>query len=148
MLNVRVGDFTDDCITDVRSYFCFYKRESWFVDPFVRKVIEVVDDFEVIDSGLLRSSRRGCVSADQLSTGAMAVILMKMVPEYTVYATRCGDRCWPLIVELAGLQDVTILLHHCPINVCTPAVFVESGKEVKSRDDFLKEYSRLRNCTS
>lgn len=44
MLNVRVGDFTDDCITDVRSYFCFYKQESWFADPFVRKVIEVVDD--------------------------------------------------------------------------------------------------------
>lgn len=148
MLNVRVGDFTDDCITDVRSYFCFYKQESWFADPFVRKVIEVVDDFEVIDGGLLESSHRGYVSSDQLSTGAMAVILMKMVPQCIVYATRCGDHCWLLIRELAILQDVTILLHHCPFNVCTPAVFVESGKEVKSRDEFIKEYSRLRNYTS
>lgn len=145
MLYVRLGDFTDDCIVDVSSYFNIFKEKEWFADPFVREVIRGVDKSEVIGGEYIESPVFGGMSPERLSSGAKALILMKMCPQYVVYATRCGDNCAPFILELAGQQDVTILLHHCmafPNDI--HAIFEESGREVHNYDEFIEEYFKLR----
>lgn len=145
MLYIRVGDFTDDCIVNVSSYFNIFKEKEWFADPFVRKVIKDVDNSDVVKDEYIESPVFGGMSPERLSSGVKALILMKMCPQYVVYATRCGDNCAPFILELAGQQDVTILLHHCmtfPDDV--HAIFVDSGREVYDYDGFIKEYFKLR----
>ena len=145
MLYVKVGDFTDECIVDVSRYFNIFKEKEWFADLFVRKVIKCVDNSEVIKGEYIESPVFGGMSPERLSSGAKALILMKMCPQYVVYATRCGDNCAPFILELAEQQDVTILLHHCmtfPNDI--HAIFVESGREVHNYNEFIEEYFKLR----
>lgn len=145
MLYVRVGDFTEDCVVDVSSYFDIVKKKEWFADLFVRKVIKDIDKSEVISGEYIESPVFGGMSPDKLSSGTKALILMKMCPEYVVYATRCGDNCALLIQELAKNQDVNIILHNCMLfSDDVYAVFVESGKEVLNYNEFIDEYYRLR----
>ena len=144
MLNIMLGDFIDNCIIDVSKYFKVFKETEWFSDPFVRKVIKEVDKSEVIDGEYIQSPVFGGMAPDRLSSGAKALILMKMKPNRIVYATRCGDNCSPLIVELAEQQELTIMLHHC---MMFPEKFtariVETGKEVHSCEEFINEYHRF-----
>lgn len=145
MLYIRVGDFTKECITDVKFNFKRYKKKEWFNDSFVRKVIKEIDKSEVIKDEYIESPVFGGISPESLSSGSKALIMMKMVPERVVYATRCGDNCAPLILELAEEQDVTILLHHCmgfPDKM--HAIVVDTNREVFSYDEFIEEYYKIR----
>lgn len=145
VLYIRVGDFTDNCIIDVSNYFNLFKKKEWFADPFVRKVIKGVDASEVIKDEYIESPVFGGMSPERLSSGVKALILMKMYPEYVVYATRCGDNCATFILELAKQQDVTIMLHNCmtfPDDV--HAIFLDSQREVHNYNEFIEEYFKLR----
>lgn len=145
MLCIRVGERTEECITNVRGFFDFNYREEWFKDPFVRKVVEQIDKSQVCD-GFIKSPVFGVISPSRLSSGTKALIMMKFLPDKVIYATRCGDNCAPLILELAESQDITILLHHCMIFPDSMhAIFKESGKEVFSCDEYIEEYYRCRD---
>lgn len=147
MLYVRLGDFTEDCITNVKKFFDFYKQKDWFANPFVREVIRGVDKSEIIEGEYIESPVFGGMSPDRLSSGAKALSLMKMCPEYVIYATRCGDNCIPYLIELAMDRDVTVLLHHCPafpkeFPEGFSVSFVESGVTVTNGEDFTEEFFR------
>lgn len=146
MLFIRVGEFTKDVIVNVSVYFNFMKKREWFDDPFVRRVIKEIDKSEVINGEYIESPVFGGISPDRLSSGTKALILMRCDSQYTVYATRCGDNCFPFIKELSESQDVHIMLHHCPtVPEEFNAIFLESGIEVKSRKEFVDEYYKIRH---
>lgn len=146
MLYIRLGEFTDNCIIDVSAHFDLVKKPEWFQDNFIKYVIKGIDNTDVIEGEFLKSPVFGGMSPDKLSSGCKAVILMKMNSEYIVYATRCGDNCFPFVQELADEQDVTILLHHCPdMPDDIHAIFTDSGKEVFNKGDFIDEYYRIRH---
>lgn len=145
MLYVAVGDFTEDCVIDVARYFNIVKRPDWFDDEFVRRAIREIDKSEVIEGEFIKSPVFGAMAPERLSSGCKAVILLRKMPHYIVYGTRCGDNCYPIINELGKIQDIRILLHHCPkMPEDIRATFVESGEEVSNRHDFVEEYYRLR----
>lgn len=139
MLKISVSQFNRDIhVIDIDEHFMLAKKPEWFKDPFVRKVIREIDKSEVTGDDRIESPVFGDISTVNLSTGCKALIIMRMQPEFIVYATRCGDNCAPYILELAENQDLRILLHHCmefPENV--HAVFVESGIEVKGYHDYI-----------
>lgn len=146
MLNIHLGEFTDDCVTEVSEYFDAFKQEEWFVDSFVRKVIKEIDHTDVVEGEYLKSPVFGGMSPEHLSSGAKALILMRMDPAIKVYATRCGDNCSLFIKELSEMQDVNIFLHHCmrfPRYI--HAFIVETGKEVFSDEEFSAEFYRYKH---
>lgn len=146
MLYVSVGDYTEDCIRRTSAFFDFNKKPEWFEDEFVRHTIRTIDRSEVIMGECIVSPVLGAIAPERLSSGCKGVILLRMLPERSIYATRCGDNCFPLIQELSKMQDVKILLHNCPkMPVDIEATFVESGKEVHNRREFVEEYYRLRH---
>ena len=145
MLNIWLKE-DNKTIRDVDSHFNLFKEKSWFEDDFVRKVIREIDKSEVISGEYIESPVFGGIPPAMLSGSAKALILMRMSPEFKVYATRCGDSCVPLILELAESQDVNIVLHHCmrfPNGL--RAIMMESGKEVHTDREFVQEYYRIRD---
>ena len=93
MLYISLGDFNDNCITDVSGVFFLMKKPEWFADPFVREVIEAVDKSRVIAGEYIESSVLGGIAPERLSSSVKALILMRMRPDRIIYATRCGDDC-------------------------------------------------------
>lgn len=145
MLYIRVDDFCENDIVNVSDTFDFVKKKEWFEDEFVRKVIREIDKSEVVSGEYIESPVFGGMPPSYLSSGAKALILMKMVPQYTVYATRCGDNCVPLMLELAEDTDVNILLHHC---MKFPDEFIatmQDGTVVHSDKEFVEVYYDLRS---
>ena len=143
MLYISLGEFNDNCITDVSGVFFLMKKPEWFADPFVREVIEAVDKSKVIAGEYIESSVLGGIAPERLSSSVKALILMRMRPDRIIYATRCGDDCAEWIVKLSLMQDVHIMLHNCmKFPDRFEAIITETGKKVTSDREFVYEYYR------
>lgn len=144
MLKIYVGDFKEDCFTDMGLAFMANKKREWFRDPNVIRFIKEIDCAEVIKDEILMSEAGNYFMVDGLSSGCKAVILMYKTNLH-LYASRCGDNCVPFILEIAANKDVTVTLHHCmefPENGWT-ALMLDSGRVVTSSEEFVDEYFRL-----
>lgn len=144
MLKVSLEDLNDSVCTTIDSTFNYYKKPEWFDRDNVREVIAGIDKTTVVEGEFLRSPVLGAMSPDRLSTGCKAVILM-ILNDYKVYATRCGDNCSEYILKAAENKDITIVLHHVmkfkepfEIYVC------ESGKTVRTMEEFINEFYTYR----
>lgn len=65
-------------------------------------------------------------------------------PQCNVYASRCGNNCVPSILRLAEDKDVIITLHHImrmPKDI--KAEFLDTGRVVSSREEYLEEYGKI-----
>lgn len=141
MLYISLGEFNNNCITDVSGVFNLTKRPEWFADSFVREVIEAVDKSKVIAGEYIESSVLGGIAPERLSTGVKALILMRMRPDRIIYATRCGDNCAEWIVKLSLSQDVHIMLHNCmKFPDKFEATITETDRRVTSDREFVEEY--------
>lgn len=147
MLYITTGEFTKECIVAVDRAFDFYKRKEWFDDEIVQECIRTIDNSEVIAGEYIESPVWGGMSPDKLSTGCKATILMQVLEEPYLYGTRCGDNCVPLILKIAEKKDVTLLLHHCMHfpDSGFELIMKESGKLIRTQEEFVYEYYRLRN---
>lgn len=145
MLKIYVGNFRQDCFTDMKMTFLEHKKAEWFEDTNVIRFIKEIDNADVIKGEILMSKAGNYFMSDKLSSGCKAVILMYKTNLH-LYGSRCGDNCVPFILEIAEQKDVVITLHHCmefPKDGWR-AIMLDSGKEVTSLHDFVDEYYRLR----
>lgn len=145
MLYVQVSE-PDNLIKNVESWFRYNKEKDWFNNDFVKKAILQIDKTVAVKDEYLESPVFGGCSPDVLSTGCKAVILM-YVQDNPVYATKCGDNCSPLILEIAEQKDILICLHHCltGFNRDFDAKFVETGVVTHTEKEYIYEYYRIRN---
>lgn len=144
MLKIYVGNFRQDCFTDMTRTFMEHKKLEWFNDSNIIRFIKEIDHAKVIQDEIIMSEEGKYFMSDKLSSGCKAVILMYKTNLH-LYASRCGDNCVPFILEVANCKDVTITLHHCmkfPKDGWK-ALMLDSGKIVTSFDDFVNEYFRL-----
>ena len=142
MLFIHVRGREPKCINQIDSFFNRNKEESWFSNPVVQRIIRNIDKTEVVQGEVLKSPVFGIMAPDRLSTGCKATILLEMIPEVNVYATRCGDNCVADILEIASRKDITITLHHCMRFPDTgfSAVVLENGHLVHSHAEFVDEF--------
>lgn len=145
MLNVWVKGFRKDCIITPGMYFNREKEKDWFNREDVREVIKEVDNTIVVKDEYLESPVFGGMSPDRLSQGCKAVILLYINPKCNVYASRCGDNCFPSILRLAEKTDVVITLHHMPNLPLTgfKAKMLDSGLIVNGWKELFYEYGRI-----
>lgn len=142
MLKIWVAGFREGCIKNPGSYFNRYKKKEWFNREDVKEVIKEIDTSVAIKDEYIESPVYGGISPRDLSQGCKSVILLYINPTCNVYATRCGDNCFPAIMRLAEKTDVVITLHHVPV-LPRPfkALMMDTGIEVNSPEEFVTEFS-------
>lgn len=144
MLHIHVTGFEPECIVQVTSYFNLFKKKEWFNREAVKRIIYNIDKTVAVKDEYLESPVFGGMAPERLSTGCKAVILMEVLENPNIYATKCGDNCVPDILEIAKRKDITITLHHCmKFPEFFEAFIIETGRTVHSRKEFVNEYYKI-----
>ena len=74
MLNIFYGDMKN-AIYNTASYFKYDYEDEWITDPFVKEMIQDVDQSTVLDSGVIDSPVLGKIPPTGLSGGVKTLIL-------------------------------------------------------------------------
>ncbi len=106
MLNVRFG-FDKDCIRDIDLYFDNVYEDEWLKDPFVKEMINKVDQSEVVGNQLVVSPVLGPIPPERLSGGVKALICMLKSDAY-IDLIVCGPNCEEYILKIAEKKDITV----------------------------------------
>ena len=143
MLHIYVKE-PEGLIKNIDSWFNRNKTKDWFNRQDVKDIIYKIDKTKAIKDEYLESPVFGGMSPDRLSSGCKALILM-LVQDRPVYATRCGDNCIESIVDIAKTKDLYICLHHpmkFPKDI--EAYMEDTSKIVSTREEYLDEYYKAR----
>jgi hypothetical protein len=139
------GEIPKDCIVGVVSYFDGHKEKDWFNRQDVKEVIKGVDNTIAVKDEYLESPVFGGMSPDRLSGGCKALILM-LVTDKMIYATKCGDNCAKYIIEISKTKDLHICLHNCMRFMRDfDAIFEDTGEEIHTFKEFVEGYYRIRH---
>lgn len=111
MLNIFYGDM-EGAVYNTSAYFKYDYEDSWIVDPFVKKMIQAVDESTVLDSGVIDSPVLGKIPPTELSGGVKTLILVKFDKDKVFNASTCGDNCAEWLLKITETEDRTINLHH------------------------------------
>lgn len=94
-------------------------EDDWLDDPLVIEIIKGVDNTIYLGDGKFRGPFIGRISAEDLSGGCKALIMMlKCRPEdlegtYCYAASIFGDNCLRYILKIQNMVDVSLLLDYC-----------------------------------
>ena len=111
MLNIFYGDMKE-AVYNTASYFKYYYEDYWITDPFVKEMIQDVDQSIVLDSGVIDSPVLGKIPPTGLSGGVKTLILVKFDKDKIFNASTCGDNCAKWLLKIAEKEDRIINLHH------------------------------------
>ena len=111
MLNIYYGNMKE-AVYNTAAYFKYDYEDSWIVDPFVKEMIQDVDQSTVLDSGVIDSPVLGKIPPVGLSGGVKTLILVKFEKDKIFNASTCGDNCAKWIFKIAEYKDITINLRH------------------------------------
>ena len=89
MLNIFYGDMKE-AVYNTASYFKYDYEDDWITDPFVKEMIQDVDQSIVLDSGVIDSPVLGKIPPTGLSGGVKTLILVKFD---TVWNRTVYDSC-------------------------------------------------------
>lgn len=145
MLKIWVDGFRDDCIKNPNGYFDLYKKKEWFNNKYAKKYIKEIDDSVHVKDEYIESPVYGGISPRDLSSGCKCLIMLAVLDDCNIYASRMGNNCAKFIVELAEEKDITITLHHAmsfPDSI--HAIMMDTGVVVNSRKEFVEEYARIK----
>ena len=111
MLNIFYCDM-NNAIYNTASYFKYDYEDEWITDPFVKEMIQDVDQSTVLDSGVIDSPVLGKIPPTGLSGGVKTLILVKFDKDKIFNASTCGDNCAKWLLKIAETEDRTINLRH------------------------------------
>lgn len=150
MLSVFFG-YDRDAILSVDTYFNNTYDEAWFDDPFVRRIISVVDNSEVQDRQCILSSVLGQIPPERLSGGAKALMLMYKEDGFYTDLIVCGSNCEKLILDIAEKKDIRCSLSGYDISFVnlgdtdhpTPVRCENDGSLLKNHEEFVLKMLEL-----
>lgn len=147
MLKIHIcREFPKDCITKMDGYFHRNKEKDWFNRQDVKDIILGIDKTIAVKDEYMESPVYGGMSPDHLSSGCKAVIMLAVLDNINIYATRCGDNCVPYILKIAEKKDITITLHHCmDFPDKFNAYLIEPDKYISSMEEFVIEYYKYKH---
>ena len=111
MLNVYYGDL-EEAVYNTAAYFKYDYEDSWIVDPFVKEMIQDIDQSIVLDSGVIDSPVLGKIPPVGLSGGVKTLILVKFNKDKIFNVSTCGDNCAKWLLRIAATEDRTVNLRH------------------------------------
>ncbi len=150
MLSIFFG-YDKDAILNVDTYFNNTYDEVWFDDPFVRKIIDVVDHSEVQDRQCILSPVLGQIPPERLSGGAKALILLYKEEEFYTDLIVCGRNCEKLLLDIAEKKDIKCALSGYDISFDdlgdvdhpTPVACINDGSMLKNHEEFVLKMLEL-----
>lgn len=95
----------------IYSFKNTYESE-WLESELAKKMIQDVDDSEVLGGECIKSPVLGQIPPERLSGGVKTLLLMLNEPDRIFNASTCGDNCAKWILEIAKQKDLTINLRH------------------------------------
>ena len=101
-----------EAVYNTAAYFKYDYEDSWIVDPFVKEMIQDVDQSTVLDSGVIDSPVLGKIPPVGLSGGVKTLILVKFEKDKIFNASTCGDNCAKWLLKIAESEDRTVNLLH------------------------------------
>ncbi len=134
-------ELPDDEIISTSKYFNNSYTEEW-LDEWAGKVIQKIDNSELISEGLVKSPVLGPITIREISSGAKALIIMNADPTVISNENSCGDNCVSLLVELSKKKDFFIYLSY-PMNFGKyefDMQIVRTGKVCHIAREFEEEY--------
>ena len=111
MLNIYYGNMKE-AVYNTAAYFKYDYEDSWIVDPFVKEMIQDVDQSTVLDSGVIDSPVLGKIPPIGLSGGVKTLILVKFDKDKVFNVSTCGDNCAKWLLRIAESEDRTVNLLH------------------------------------
>ena len=111
MLNIFYGDMKE-AVYHTAAYFKYDYEDDWITDPFVKEMIQDVDQSTVLGSGVIDSPVLGKIPPTGLSGGVKTLILVKFDKDKIFNASTCGDNCAKWLLKIAEKEDRIINLHH------------------------------------
>lgn len=111
MLNIYYGNMKE-AVYNTAAYFKYDYEDSWIVDPFVKEMIQDVDQSTVLDSGVIDSPVLGKIPPVGLSGGVKTLILVKFDKDKIFNASTCGDNCAKWLLKISESEDRTVNLLH------------------------------------
>ena len=111
MLNIYYGNMKE-AVYNTAAYFKYDYEDSWIVEPFVKVMIQDVDQSTVLDSGVIDSPVLGKISPIGLSGGVKTLILVKFDKDKVFNVSTCGDNCAKWLLRIAESEDRTVNLLH------------------------------------
>ena len=152
MLSVFFG-FDKDAILNVDTYFNNTYDDAWFDDPFVRKIISIVDASEVQDRQCILSPVLGQIPPERLSGGAKALILLYAEEDFYTDLIVCGGNCEKLILDIAEKKDISCCLSGYDVSFDnlgdaehpTPIRCANDGSMLKDHKEFVMKMLEFAN---
>ena len=111
MLTIIYGD-EPRSIYNTNVYFKNTYESEWLESELAKKMIQDVDDSEVLGGECIKSPVLGQIPPEPLSGGVKTLLLMLNEPDRIFNASTCGDNCAKWILEIAKQKDLTINLRH------------------------------------
>ena len=111
MLTIIYGD-EPRSIYNTNVYFKNTYESEWLESELAKKIIQDVDDSEVLGGECIKSPVLGQIPPERLSGGVKTLLLMLNEPDRIFNASTCGDNCAKWILEIAKQKDLTINLRH------------------------------------
>lgn len=111
MLTIIYGD-EPRSIYNTNVYFKNTYESEWLESDLAKKMIQDIDDSEVLSGECIKSPVLGQISPERLSGGVKTLLLMLNEPDRIFNASTCGDNCAKWILEIAKQKDLTINLRH------------------------------------
>ena len=148
MLNIFYGDMKE-AVYNTASYFKYDYEDDWITDPFVKEMIQDVDQSIVLDSGVIDSPVLGKIPPTGLSGGVKTLILVKFDKDKIFNASTCGDNCAKWILEIGKRQDITINLRHMMdfgMNTRFDIVIKNGGEVVHSMKELIPVANQYLNA--
>lgn len=144
MLSIFFG-YDKEAILSVDTYFNNTYDDAWLDDPFVKKIINVVDKSEVLDRQCILSPVLGQIPPERISGGAKALILMYEEDEFYTDLIVCGANCERLILDIAKKKDITCSLSGYDVSFADlgdaehpePIRCINDGSLMKNHNDFV-----------
>lgn len=104
MLNIYYGNMKES-VYNTAAYFKYDYEDSWIVDPFVKEMIQDVDQSTVLDSGVIDSPVLGKIPPVGLSGGVKTLILVKFEKTRFLREKNTFTRSDASVLYLAGFCD-------------------------------------------
>ena len=111
MLTIIYGD-EPRSIYNTNVYFKNTYESEWLESELAKKMIQDVDDSEILGGECIKSPVLGQIPPERLSGGVKTLLLMLNEPDRIFNASTCGDNCAKWILEIAKQKDLTINLRH------------------------------------
>ena len=109
MLSIIYGD-APKSIYNTNVYFKNSYEPEWLETDLARRMIQDVDDSEVLSGECITSPVLGQIPPERLSGGVKTLLLILNEPDKIFNASTCGDNCTKWILEIGKIKDITINL--------------------------------------